>query len=141
MMKSYRTPALIFAAVCALSLAACQTASDAGSTGHDTVTGVRDGVTVLRPGQSLSIALPSNSSTGYSWSLGAYDEAVLRPGQPFGESRTDPHPAGMVGVGGQTHWIFTAAAPGETVLNFSYGRSWERDTPPAQAARYTVRVQ
>ena len=134
-MKQLRVPAL------ALALAACQTAPDAGAGPSDAVVGVRDGVTVLRPGQSLSIALPSNSSTGYSWSLGAYDETVLRPAQPFGEARTDPHPAGMVGVSGQTHWTFTAAAQGRTLLTYSYGRSWERGTPPAQIARYESRVE
>lgn len=139
-MKHLRAPALILAAA-ALSLGACQTAPDADAGSSDAIVGVRGGVTVLKPGQSLTIAMPSNSSTGYSWSLGAYDETVLKPGQPFGEARTDSHPAGMVGVGGQTHWTFTAAAPGQTVLNYSYGRSWERNTPPAETARYEIRVE
>lgn len=139
-MKLLKFPALMLAA-CALSLAACETSSDARAAPSDVVVGVRDGITVLKPGQSLTIALPSNGSTGYSWSLGAYDEAVLKPGQPFRESRTDPHPAGMVGVGGQTHWTFTAGRPGETVLTFSYARAWERDTPPAETARYQIKVE
>lgn len=106
-----------------------------------TVEAVRDGATTLRPGQSLSVALPSNGSTGYFWSVAPFDETVLARGEPFGQERTDPHPAGMVGVGGQTHWRFTAAAPGETTLIFAYGGPWEKGTPPAETARYTITVR
>lgn len=138
-------PALTALALTGLCLTACQGAVAPGGPRPDAqvagaVEAVRDGVTELRPGQSLRIALPSNSSTGYSWSVGAFDEAVLTRSQPFGQQATDAHPAGMVGVGGQTHWRFVAAAPGETTLTFGYGRPWEKDTAPTETARFTIRV-
>ena len=88
------------------------------------IEGQRGGNTVLHPGQTLSIALPSNASTGYGWSLAAFDGGVLTRGAPFGQEVTDPHPAGMVGVPGRTQWNFVAAAPGTTTLRFAYARPW-----------------
>lgn len=139
-MTMLRSSALILAT---LTLAACQTSSASPDTEAQAaaVEAVRDGVTTLAPGQALSVSLPSNGTTGYSWSVAAFNEGVLTRGEPFGQERTDAHPAGMVGVGGQTHWRFIAAAPGETSLTFTYARPWEKDTPPVQTAHYTVRVR
>lgn len=145
-MTIIQTSVLVLAGLC---LTGCQAAT-ASSTTADALTtasttasveAVRDGATSLRPGQALSVALPSNGSTGYSWSVAAFDEAVLSRSEPFGEQRTDPHPAGMVGVGGQTHWRFVAAAPGETTLTFAYGRPWEKDAAPAETAHYRIIVR
>ena len=128
-----------------LGVAACQTPGastsvEAGSAAVSLV-GIANGSAALRPGQRLSVALPSNGSTGYVWSLAGFDPAVLKRGAPFGEEATDPHAAGMVGVGGQTHWWFEAAAPGTTTLVFTYGRPWEKDAAPAETARYTITVR
>lgn len=146
-MTIIQTSVLVLAGLC---LTGCQAATASSTAANATTTAsttaavveaVRDGSTTLRPGQPLSIALPSNGSTGYSWSVGTFDEAVLSRSEPFGEQRTDPHPAGMVGVGGQTHWRFVAAAPGETILTFAYGRPWEEDAPPAETAHYRIIVR
>lgn len=129
-----------------LGLTACQStsaaspASDAGS-GAVVLSGVANGSATLRPGQSLSVALPSNGSTGYTWQLAEYDGAVLKPGVPFGEQVTAPHPAGIVGVGGETHWSFEGAALGATTLVFTYSRPWDKTTPAAETARYTITVR
>ena len=128
-----------------LGLAACQTpgASSSTETGSGAVrlVGIANGSATLRPGQSLSVALPSNGTTGYVWQLADFDAAVLKRGEPFGQEITDPHAAGTVGVGGQTHWRFEAAAPGTTTLVFTYGRPWEKDAAPAETARYTITVR
>lgn len=143
-MTIIQTSALVIASLC---LTACQTPNAPSAAVSDTtamtgsVEAVRDGVTRLRPGQSLSVALSSNGSTGFSWSVAPFDEAVLTRSEPFGQERTETHPAGMVGVGGQTHWRFTASAPGETTLTFAYGRPWEKNAAPAQTAHYTIIVR
>ncbi|HEX8469557.1 MAG TPA: protease inhibitor I42 family protein [Brevundimonas sp.] len=127
-----------------LGLAACQTPagpSTAQETGAVTLSGIANGSATLQSGQSLSVALPSNGSTGYSWQLAAYDGAVLRPDVPFGEQVTAPHAAGMVGVGGETHWSFEAAAPGTATLLFTYSQPWDKTAPPAETARYTITVR
>ena len=139
-------------AAATLALAACQgsapaepmAAPEAASpetAAGGVVVGVRGGATVLRQGQTLSIALPSNGSTGYAWRVGAFDEAVLKRGAPFGQEITKPHPDGMVGVPGETQWRFEAATAGHTTLEFAYGRPWETGVAPAETARFTVTVQ
>ena len=129
-----------------MGLAACQSAAGAApvvQTGSDAVTlsGIATGSATVQSGQSLSVTLPSNGSTGYAWQLAEYDAAVLKQGVPFGEQVSDPHPAGMVGVGGQTHWRFEAAAAGTTTLVFTYSQPWNKTAPPAETARYTITVR
>jgi inhibitor of cysteine peptidase len=137
---------LLAAAV--LGLGACQSAgagtasqTDAQAATEVALGGVAGGAARLRPGQSLSIVLPSNGSTGYVWRLADFDTAVLTRGAPFGAEATDPHPAGMVGVGGRTQWRFEAAAPGTTTLVFTYAQPWDTTAAPAQTARYVITVR
>ncbi|WGM31642.1 protease inhibitor I42 family protein [Brevundimonas sp. NIBR11] len=136
---------LVAAAV--LGLSACNAAvsppadEPASTQATANVEGLRDGQTTLAVGQTLTISLPSNATTGYRWQVAGVDGGVLLPGAPFGEEITDAHRPGMVGVGGQTIWQFQAVRPGTTTLAFTYGRSWERDTPPAETATYTITVR
>lgn len=142
-----RTAIPLIAAV--ISLSACDPGvsppvEEAFSTPAATATevqGIRDGRTSLAVGQTLTIALPSNATTGYRWQVEGLDADVLAPGTPFGDEITDPHAPGMVGVGGHSVWTFRAVRAGETTLTFTYSRSWERDTPPAETATYTITVR
>lgn len=132
-----------------LALAACNAAETttrpaepaATATPVADIEGVRNGETVLTVGQTLHIALPSNATTGYQWSVAGVEGSPLTPIEPTGQEATDPHPAGMVGVGGQTHWRFTAERAGSATLTFAYARAWERNTPPAETATYRIVVR
>lgn len=142
------TRVALFAATL-VGLVACQSVSAAPSTERsdtahaagEAIAGVRDGETVLSPGQTLSIVLPSNSSTGYAWTVGEFNEAIVSPAQPFGEHITNPHPDGMVGVPGQTHYRFVAQAPGQTTVVFKYGQAWDQAAEPADTATYRFTVR
>lgn len=131
----------------ALLLTACTASVDASSSADappaasGEVEGVRGGDTRLSVGQTLHIALPSNATTGYQWTVSGGDPAILTPADGNGQEVTDAHAPGMVGVGGSTHWRFTAARAGNTTLTFKYARAWERDTPPAETATYRVTVR
>ena len=93
----------------------------------------------VRPGDTVRIKLKSNRTTGYSWALaGKLDETVLK--SEGNEYKVDEHPAGMVGVGGNDVWTFTALAPGRTEIALGYARPWEKDKEPAQAFKLTVVV-
>lgn len=105
------------------------------------VEGVRGGETQLRVGQTMSIGLGSNATTGYRWQVSEVEGGVLTPGTPFGEEITDAHAPGMVGVGGTTHWQYVASQPGTVTLTFTYGRPWERDMPPAETETFRVVVR
>ncbi|WP_349311341.1 protease inhibitor I42 family protein [Brevundimonas subvibrioides] len=128
-------------------LTGCGTAGGEPEEGTDViptggvVEGVQGGETRLRVGQTMTVALGSNSTTGYQWQVSDVEGGVLVPGTPFGEEIVEPHAPGMVGVGGTTHWHYLAARPGAVTLTFTYRRAWERDTPPAQTERYRVVVR
>lgn len=132
------------ASVALLLLAGCAAAPEAGAPviqAGGEVVGVRDGETALSVGQTLSISLGSNSTTGYQWSVSDFDEAILTPQEPFGQEMVDDHAPGMVGVGGATRWRFTAARPGTVILRFGYSRPWLTDAPPAETAIYRIVVR
>jgi len=94
----------------------------------------------VKVGDVVRIKLRSNRTTGYSWALtGKTDAKVLKPGEV--EYKTDEHPAGMVGVGGNEVCTFTALAPGRTDISLGYARPWEKDKEPAESFKLTVEVE
>jgi len=127
------------------ALAACGSLPDLGGLAPTArpapgpVAGVRDGETVLRPGQTLTIALPGNAGTGYAWRLEGFDATVLTRGEPFGAVVATA--ANRPGGPAETRWAFTAAKRGQTTLIFAYARPWEAGSRPAETARYSVTVR
>ena len=96
--------------------------------------------TTLAVGDTFSVALPSNATTGYSWTA-TVPEILEQEGE--GAYTTPPTPPGqeqMVGAGGTMRWHFRAVRPGQGSLDFAYSRSWERDTPPVQQQHYSIVV-
>lgn len=92
----------------------------------------------LLPGQPLVVRLPSNPSTGFSWSYQVVGDDVLRLGSVSGVTAAKD---GMVGAPGETVWSFRAQGKGIAQLNYVYARSWEKNAPPAKTFRLTVVVQ
>ena len=94
----------------------------------------------LAVGQVLVVNLPSNRTTGYSWTLLSTNETVL---EPVGEAeyQRNPAPTGMVGVGGNEIWRFRAAKTGRETLRLGYARPWEKGVAPVQTVAYDVTVK
>jgi predicted secreted protein len=78
----------------------------------------------IRVGESMELALPETSGTGYKWNFGARAEPILK-------LEEDAYSQTAAGPGGNRmrRLRFTAVAPGEATLELSYGRSWERRAP------------
>ena len=95
---------------------------------------------VLGRGDVLTVSLPANPTTGYSWSVACTPAGVLKQ---VGESRfeTSGHCQGMVGVGGRQLWKFRAVSPGQTRLTFSYSRPWEHDVAPARLIQWPITIR
>jgi len=93
-----------------------------------------------KAGETFTIPLESNITTGYSWALdGKEDSAVVRKlGHDY---VSDPHLPGMVGYGGTEHWEFRAGKKGSTILHFVYRCAWEKDVEPARERSFKVVVQ
>lgn len=93
---------------------------------------------VVSPGEKIFIVVASNRTTGFSWQIAKpLDEKVVK----FLESKYVPAKSGLAGAGGKEVWTFTAVAPGQTTISFTYSRPWEKSTPPSQEKTYTVIVR
>jgi Predicted secreted protein len=90
----------------------------------------------VKKGETFSIKLSGNPTTGYGWKLADFDANVLKQeGDPV--YRPDSL---LTGSGGMYTYKFTAQGAGTTTLNFSYARSWESN-PPYKTFTLTVEVQ
>ena len=47
----------------------------------------------------------------------------------------------MVGAGGEEVWTFSAPTKGTTQLIFEYVRPFEKNTPPAKTAKFSVVIE
>jgi inhibitor of cysteine peptidase len=94
-------------------------------------------VAQVKTGDDFIIALPSNVTTGYSWTQKIADANVMTA-----EGSTYLNPASArAGKGGQQLFVFHATAAGTTSVTFSYARPFEAGTPPAKSVSFTVTVQ
>lgn len=85
-----------------------------------------DTMLTVGPGSTWSIVLSSNRTTGYSWQL------TPLPNSASVESmghKYEAGPAGLPGAGGAERWTFHAKSQGESTLNFTYARPWEKNDP------------
>jgi len=93
----------------------------------------------LRAGDTLTVTLESNPTTGYSWQVMDLDQTVLvQDGQP--EYKQAPSSEGLVGAGGTETFHFKAVGPGEGSLSMGYMRSWE-SVQPAETFEIQLQVQ
>jgi inhibitor of cysteine peptidase len=89
--------------------------------------------------QVLKIRLPSNPTTGYSWSLANTSSAVIQlQSKPTFERKTGTD---AVGAGGTEVWEFIAVQGGRQTLRFEYRRPWEKTAKPAKIVSFTILVR
>jgi inhibitor of cysteine peptidase len=118
----------------ALALAAAP-AAPAAPAADVTVGKEMNGKTVaLGRGRTLAIRLPSNATTGYSWTVSALPPILKRAGDAYLGPR-QPIP----GAGGAQLLRFQALRGGRGTLRLAYKRPWEKDWPPP-AERYALIV-
>ena len=103
--------------------------------GDQILTDADHGQTIeMNVGDTFSVELESNPSTGYSWQVAAMDNAVLKQiGQPEFKPESD-----QVGAGGIEILRFETVGRGQSILKLIYHRPWDQDVPPLET--YEVRV-
>ena len=77
---------------------------------------------------TLIVALPSNPSTGYSWTIvGSLPDILRQEGEPrfVPAGSTEP----VVGAGGTEVFAFAAVEKGNATLELAYGRPLENAAP------------
>ena len=78
---------------------------------------------VLAPERSFEIVLPSNPTTGYSWTVTIEDVHVVQNvSHEYVADRSN-----RVGVGGNTTWSFQTRSAGKTAVTYLYQKSWEKE--------------
>jgi inhibitor of cysteine peptidase len=85
-------------------------------------------------GQTITVSLKSNPSTGYTWEVVALDENVL---QALGEPEFTPD-SQLVGAPGRQSLQFKVVGAGETDLKLVYHRPFEKDKVPEST--FSVKV-
>ncbi len=86
----------------------------------------------------IEISLPGNPTTGYEWMLTNVDYTILeKMGEPEYKTTGD-----AVGSSGYYIYKFKAIAPGETLVEMVYRRSFEsEDTPPEDEYNILIKVK
>jgi inhibitor of cysteine peptidase len=96
-----------------------------------------DGTAItLRVGESITLALPANASTGYGWSVREQDEAALRT-----TATTYAPSSDLPGAGGTDRRTLRAERSGDTRLRLVYCRPWDCDRSTAATFDLRVRVR
>lgn len=122
---------------CMMTLGACSLFSGPR---HYTLTEKDSGKTLhLNRGDTFTVQLVSNPSTGFLWKLGTppYDESVLL-------MRGDKYirPAeNLCGAAGKRNLEFLAEGSGRTGLKLVYVRPWEKNQPPEKQFNLLVIVK
>lgn len=86
--------------------------------------------THLQVGQTLTLTLPSNPSTGYRWRVENPAANVLRSLGP--EVYSAPEEEDVVGSAGVSTWRYQANSAGEAQLVLVYQQPWAADVAPVQ---------
>ena len=108
------------------------------SPGLEPLTAADNGSTVTRQvGQTLTITLPANRTTGYSWfATGDVTGVLSLESEPV----YTPDASDRMGAGGSTTWTYRAISPGQAHLRMDYRRLFEEDIAPARRFEATVEV-
>ncbi|MCQ8894479.1 MAG: protease inhibitor I42 family protein [Methanolinea sp.] len=99
--------------------------------GHISFSGPDNGRTVtVVPGDSLSVSLFENPTTGYHWEVET-SEGIALTGSTFLPSRS-----GLIGAGGTHTWYFVVRGGGQQTISAIYRRPWM--PPTGDEERYTL---
>lgn len=95
----------------------------------------------MQVGQELVVRLPSNRTTGYSWTVHPTKGEVLKAQGASVYIQTPGSSGPLIGAGGAEAWHFKAIKPGQQALQFNYRRPWEKNIAPARSVAYSVKVR
>jgi len=91
-----------------------------------------------KKGDTFTIALPSNPTTGYKWQLA--QPLAVKSIVGISKSEYKPKKTGLIGSGGTQVFTLRARRQGTIHLIFEYKRPWEKGTEPAETKEFTIEV-
>ncbi len=90
-------------------------------------------------GQEFLIAIPSNPTTGYSWTGKSSNGVVTVWGSAYqGPPATAKQ---KMGTGGEQIFVCKANSPGTAQITFSYARPWQKGVKAARTMTFSVTVK
>jgi predicted secreted protein len=93
---------------------------------------------VAAAGDTFTITIPSNHTTGYQWRLAdSPSTEILRS---TGSTYNAPN-SGIPGQGGVEVWSFSAVGKGQATIVLEYVRPWEKDVQPIKTQTFEVTVR
>ncbi len=96
----------------------------------------------VNTGETFTIALDSNATTGFGWTEQAKianTNILTQKAHQYIPPQTGDKPA--AGMGGIEEWTFTAGQAGTTTVNLSYDRPWEGGEKGARTFELTLVVK
>ena len=87
----------------------------------------------LRVGDTITIRLSENASTGYRWSVAGVDRTHVSVDGPHAERTSE-----AIGGAATSVWTVRATQPGTTRVELQKSRSWEQSAIERFAADITV---
>jgi inhibitor of cysteine peptidase len=93
----------------------------------------------LNSGQTLTLTLPTNPTTGYRWRVQNPAANVLRSMGP--EVYSNPEDAGIVGAAGQSVWRFQGQGAGTGKLQLVLQQPWAPEVLPVQTFDCAIDVK
>lgn len=91
----------------------------------------------LKTGDTLTISLEGNMTTGFSWIPAPQNPVLL---EQVGDVAVTPV-SDAVGAPGTLVLTFKATTAGQTTLHLDYKRSWEENVAPEKTFEVTVTVK
>lgn len=91
----------------------------------------------MAAGESVTIELEGNVTTGYSWSVTVTPDAGVA--RILSDEYVAPE-SDRAGAGGHQKVVVEGVATGSTRLVMSYARPWETDQPAARTAEFAITV-
>ena len=92
-------------------------------------------VVAVKVGDTISVRLPENPTTGYSWAIDSIDAKQLEADAPAYQGEG----AGL-GAGGVRTWSLGARAPGRARLGLKRWRHWEGDASIVERFAITLDI-
>ncbi len=91
----------------------------------------------------MALHLNSNPSTGFTWQYKIEEpkpKCLRISGQKFLKSNSDEGQNAKPGAAGKQEYIVKFECAGRYKMNFTYSRSWEKNTPPLNETVVEVEV-
>lgn len=86
-------------------------------------------------GEDFLITMPSNPSTGYTWTADFDENYLMLRTKDFVADKTNSQ---TVGAGGTEIFTFVSIKAGETKIIMGYGRSWESKPSEKRIFKYNI---